>query len=68
MRRFQCSPDETCVVGDRLYTDIAAGRNAGTMTVCVLTGEATMESIPGDPAHPDFTLDSVKELYEAIRP
>lgn len=68
MNRFGCTPSETCVVGDRLYTDIAAGRNAGTVTVCVLTGEATMETIPGDPDQPDFTLPSVKELYEAIRP
>lgn len=67
MSRFGCGPEETCVVGDRLYTDIAAGRNAGALTVCVLTGEASMDSIPGDPDQPDIVLDSVKELWEAIR-
>ena len=60
MRRFDCDAARTCVVGDRLYTDIAAGRNAGATTVCVLTGEATLQSIPGDPNAPDYTLPSVK--------
>jgi len=66
MRRFACSPSETAVVGDRLYTDIAAGINAGTETICVLTGEATIASIENGDIKPGYTLPSVRELYEAL--
>ena len=38
-----CKPEETLMVGDRLYTDIACGVNAGVDTVLVLTGEATAQ-------------------------
>ena len=37
--------EETVVIGDRLYTDIASGVNGGVVSVCVLTGEATVEDI-----------------------
>lgn len=37
--------DETVVIGDRLYTDIASGNNAGVTTICVLTGEVTKEEV-----------------------
>lgn len=29
--------EDTVVVGDRLYTDIASGLNAGVTAICVLT-------------------------------
>ncbi len=45
MKKFGVSKSETIVIGDRLYTDIASGVNAGVDTVCVLSGEATEEDI-----------------------
>lgn len=60
--RFGCSADETVVVGDRLYTDIAAGLNAGVDAVCVLTGEATVNEIMNGDIKPTFTFQSVKEM------
>lgn len=53
-------------VGDRLYTDIAAGINAGTTSICVLTGEATKKEIAKSKYKPDYCFDSIKELYEAL--
>lgn len=53
-------------VGDRLYTDIAVGINAGATSICVLTGEATMEEISQSEFKPDYCFDSIKELYEAL--
>lgn len=53
-------------VGDRLYTDIAVGINAGATSICVLTGEATMEEISQSDFKPDYCFDSIKELYEAL--
>lgn len=54
-------------VGDRLYTDIAVGINAGATSICVLTGEATEEEISDSEFKPNYCFDSIKELYEAIR-
>lgn len=53
-------------VGDRLYTDIAVGINAGATSVCVLTGEATKEEIARSEFKPDYCFNSIKELYEAL--
>lgn len=57
---------ETVIIGDRLYTDIAAGRNAGITSVCVLTGEATLESIKKEAVQPTYTVNSVLELYRSL--
>lgn len=60
------SREETVVLGDRLYTDIAAGANAGVTTVCVLTGEASVADILASDVQPTFTYASVKELLEEL--
>ena len=44
-RQWNIPVDSIACVGDRLYTDIAVGINAGAISVCVLTGEATKEEI-----------------------
>jgi ribonucleotide monophosphatase NagD (HAD superfamily) len=60
------SAGETVVVGDRLYTDIATGLNAGVTAVAVLTGETSIEEIKGSDTKPTLTFNSVKEILEAI--
>ncbi len=52
---------ETCMVGDRLYTDIALGQ-AGVMTVLVLSGETSRADIPGAPWQPDYVMQDLAEL------
>jgi HAD superfamily hydrolase (TIGR01450 family) len=59
--------DETVVVGDRLYTDIATGLNAGVTAVCVLTGEATVEEIEKGDIKPSYTFGSVKEVLTVFQ-
>ena len=58
--------EKIACVGDRLYTDIAVGINAGATSICVLTGEATMEEISTSEFKPDYCFDSIKELYKAL--
>ena len=41
---FKVKPEEVILVGDRHYTDIMAGINAGIDTLAVLTGETTREA------------------------
>lgn len=65
--KFGYTPDETVVVGDRLYTDISTGLNAGVTAVCVLTGEATVDEIENGTIKPSYTFVSVKELCNIIK-
>ena len=63
---YNISNSEIVCVGDRLYTDIAAAKNAGAISVCVLTGEATRQEISESEFKPDYCFDSIKNLYEAL--
>lgn len=65
--KFECDADHTVVIGDRLYTDIATGINAGVTSVCVLTGEATVESIEDSGIKPNYTFGSVKDLWKLLQ-
>ncbi len=66
MERFGFSQSETVVVGDRLYTDIAVGLNAGVTAVCVLTGEATVNDIKRGNIRPTLTFKNIKDIRNAI--
>lgn len=58
--------EKIACVGDRLYTDIAVGINAGALSICVLTGEATKHEIEISEYRPDYCFDSIYELYLAL--
>ncbi|MBR5059890.1 MAG: HAD-IIA family hydrolase [Clostridia bacterium] len=57
----------TAVVGDRLNTDIMSGINAGTKTVCVLSGETDLAMLRRSDVTPDYVFDSVLEIYESLK-
>lgn len=58
--------EETLVIGDRLYTDIACGINGGVDTAVVFTGEAKREDIINAKYMPTYSFDTIKELYEEL--
>ena len=58
------SPDETVLVGDRLYTDIACAANAGIDSVLVLSGESSRKDLKTSEVHPRWVLQDVAELTE----
>jgi len=60
-------PEETALMGDRLYTDIACGVNAGITTIFVLSGEGTMEDIETSEAKPACIYSNIREVYENIK-
>jgi HAD superfamily hydrolase (TIGR01457 family) len=62
MQKTGFTKEETLVVGDRIYTDIASGYNAGVDTLLVLSGEATMKDYNDSDIKPTFVLNSVKDL------
>lgn len=60
-------PAETLMVGDRLYTDIACGVNAGVDTALVLTGEATAADAAVSQTPPTAVCQDMGELLAALR-
>ncbi len=60
--RVNAERGQIAMVGDRLYTDIAAGRNHGLKSVLVLSGEATMEETERSEVSPHLIFSSVKEM------
>ena len=58
------SPEETVLVGDRLYTDIACAANAGIDSVLVLSGESSRNDLKTSEVHPRWVLQDVAELTE----
>ena len=56
MARTGYTREQTVVIGDRIYTDIKSGINAGTVTVLVMSGETTQEILDASPEQPDFVL------------
>lgn len=67
MQRMGVGPDVTAMVGDRLDTDIVAGRAAGVMTLLVLTGISTREELAKSPVKPDYVFANLSELASALR-
>lgn len=60
--RVNSERDEIAMVGDRLYTDIAAGRNNGLKSILVLSGEASMEDVQKSDILPDMIFNSVQDM------
>lgn len=60
------SEEETVLIGDRLYTDIASGVNAHVDTILVLSGEATLKDLEESDVKPAYVLRDVKVLYEGL--
>ncbi len=67
MKRTGFSPEETLVIGDRLYTDIACGVHAGVDTAFVLSGEGVPSDIEKYGIHPDFIFENIRELADCVQ-
>lgn len=65
-RRYGCEVEEICMVGDRLYTDIALGQ-CGCGTVLVLSGESTVEDLPNAVHQPDVICENLAGLCEKLK-
>lgn len=55
--------NETAIVGDRLYTDIALGKNNGLMSILVLSGETKLSDVNDENA-PDVILNGIGEILK----
>ncbi|MDL2323776.1 HAD-IIA family hydrolase [Ruminococcaceae bacterium OttesenSCG-928-A16] len=64
-QRFNLPVQQLCMVGDRLYTDIALGR-AGVQTALVLSGESTREDLATSEFVPDHVFKNLAEMTQAL--
>ena len=67
MKKTGYEKKESSVIGDRIYTDIKSGINAGTVSILVMSGETTEEILNTSEDKPDFVLESGKELLDIIK-
>lgn len=65
--RVNAKRSRIAMVGDRLYTDIASGRNHGLKSILVLSGEASMEDAERSEIKPHLLFSSVKEMIPLLR-
>jgi 4-nitrophenyl phosphatase len=55
-----------CMIGDRLYTDIALGTTAGIPTILVLNGETKADEVPASPYQPDYIFQNLGEVADYL--
>jgi len=67
MAKTGYSKEETVIIGDRIYTDIACGINAGVDSIMVLSGESTRADIEKYGITPTYVLNNVKEVFDIIK-
>ena len=62
--RFGLKPQQICIVGDRLDTDVMFGKNGGQTTLLVLSGVTTEEELlsPSNAVHPDYYTSQLADL------
>ena len=66
MGKHGYSKEESLMIGDRVYTDIASGYNAGIDTIFVLSGEGTMADAESTDAKPTYIFKNIREVLQNI--
>lgn len=67
IKKAGCRPEDAVLIGDRIYTDIACGVNAGITTVLVFSGETTREDWEKSDIKPTFTCDGIADVYNILK-
>ena len=66
MQQHGYKKEETAVIGDRIYTDIKSGLNAGVTGILVLSGETTQEILDASDDKPHMVLNDAGEMIPMI--
>ena len=66
LEKWGVAKKEAMVVGDRLYTDIACGKNAGIPTVLVLSGETDEQMAAASPHKADLSLQDISVILNEL--
>ena len=67
MDRLGIAPEQTAVIGDRIYTDVKSGLNAGCVAVLVLSGESTLQTLAESEDKPHLVLESAQEILDVLK-
>ena len=67
MARHGYTKEETAVVGDRIYTDVKSGLNAGITGILVLSGETTPEILVKSEDKPHLVLENASAIIKALK-
>ena len=67
MERLGIVKEKSCVIGDRIYTDVKSGLNAGITGILVLSGETTVEILEASEDKPHLVLQDAGEILEALK-
>ncbi len=66
MEQWGFTKEEACVVGDRIYTDVQSGINAGITSILVMSGETNEEILADSDVKPDLVLKDASEILLAL--
>jgi len=66
MEREGVEASRCAVVGDRIYTDVKSGLNAGCAGILVMSGETTPEILAASDDKPDLVMRDAGELIEYL--
>lgn len=66
MQKYGYQKEESAVIGDRIYTDIKSGLNAGITGILVLSGETTREILEESADKPHLVLEDCSEMIPYI--
>jgi HAD superfamily hydrolase (TIGR01450 family) len=67
LSRTKTIPSETAMIGDRLYTDMLMARKNHLLSILVLSGETTPESLQTSDIVPDLVYSHVGELLHEFQ-
>ena len=66
LRRTGYPAEAAAVIGDRIYTDIACGVNAGIDAVFLLSGEGVMADIEKYNVHPSYVFQNIRAFLTEL--
>ena len=66
MERLGITKEQTCVVGDRIYTDVKSGLNAGITGNLVMSGETTPEMLAASGTKPDLVYSCLADMIPLL--
>ena len=66
IQKMGYTKEDTVFIGDRIYTDIACGKESGIDTVLVLSGEGTLEEAESQQIFPTWVYEDVGEIAKEL--
>jgi len=64
LKKLNCRPEDSAIIGDRMDTDIVAGIESGIDTILVLSGVSTRQTITQFPYQPGYILNGVGDILK----